>query len=205
MSRDRHPAVRVDVCGGVASGKTTLAQLFRGDGQSVVLEDYTANPYWERFYEEPAKFAFETEISFLVQHYSLIKEADLSVGLHVFDFSPVQDLAYADLNLAPAQRIAFESVYRHIVSEIGEPNLLVHLVCGCEEELRRIKMRGRPVEEDISLAYLSSLNQAIEERVDRVTPGVRVITINSETEDFAHKRQTRRDITEMILAQAAAT
>ena len=175
-----------------------------GSPRQVILEDHTAVPSWEAFHRRPKHFAFETEISFLAHHYSLIKEAKGSEGICVFDFSPLQDMAYADVNLSLPQKRAFEGLFRQVRREIGQPAVLVHLVCSGKEELRRIKRRGRAVEGQLDTGYLDELNHAIGARVDQLPPGVRVVTIDSEAKDFAYRSSGQQDAIELILREVEA-
>ena len=65
----------VEVCGGIASGKTTFAALMTNIGLIPVLEDFKKSPFWEAFYRNPGEYIFETEISFILLHYHQIKKA----------------------------------------------------------------------------------------------------------------------------------
>ena len=66
---------RIEICGGIASGKTTLANLLARSNIDPILEDFQTNLFWRAFYADPAGTAFETEITFLLQHYHQIKTA----------------------------------------------------------------------------------------------------------------------------------
>lgn len=194
--------VRVQICGGIASGKTTFAGLFRGEAAGVIFEDHESNPFWEKFYRDPRRYVFETEISFLIQHYSLFKEAVPGAGLFVADFSLMQALSYADVNLSAPRRRALEVLYRQILREVGEPDIIVHLVCRPEEELERVRRRGRDVESGMKLGYLDELNRAILARIAQVSKRVRVMTVDSEANDFAQVRRVQIEMVELILAEA---
>ena len=71
----------------MACGETTLVGLFENEKAITLFEDFKANPFWEQFYVDPERFAFETEITFLLQHYSQIKAASGSKEAIVCDFS----------------------------------------------------------------------------------------------------------------------
>ena len=60
---------RVEICGGIAAGKTTLARLLRSKILTPIYEDFKKNPFYDAFYEDPRRYAFETELTFLLQHY----------------------------------------------------------------------------------------------------------------------------------------
>ena len=54
---------RIEICGGIASGKTTLASLMKKLKVEVLFEDFKTNPFWKAFYVYPGKYIFETEIN----------------------------------------------------------------------------------------------------------------------------------------------
>ena len=69
-------ALIVEVCGGIASGKTTFASLMTRIGIDLIpiFEDFKKSPFWEAFYRNPGKYIFETEISFILTSLSPNKE-----------------------------------------------------------------------------------------------------------------------------------
>lgn len=200
MKRPTSRAVRIEICGGVASGKTTLAKLLGRQGLRANFEQFRSNPFWERFYENPSKHAFETEVSFLLQHYSDIKYVGPDPKGVLCDYSLLQDLAYADVNLTGGGYQAFKTVYAQVVAEIGMPGLLVHLTCRADAELQRIRARRRPQERGITTQYLTALNEAIRRRVRTLESTLHVVTIDSEANDFAHDTRTKKQIARLIMA-----
>jgi deoxyadenosine/deoxycytidine kinase len=183
---------RIEICGGIASGKTTLAQLLAMIGSLPVLENFQANPFWTAFYKDPAGTAFETEISFLLQHYHHIKEGKKSGQLFACDFSPYLDLAYAFVTLPDNKRHAFQAVYAEVTQEILAPNLLVHLRCDPEIELERIRRRGREAEGLIPLKYLQDVNNKLEEILrQRIYEGEQ-LEIDSSSLDFANDEEVKQ-------------
>ena len=135
---------RVEICGGIASGKTTLANIFLKRGYIGVLEDFKKNPFWSSFYQNPKEHAFETEITFLLQHYYDIKTVGKDGSqIVICDFSLVLDRAYADVNLQGARLRAFDAVYEVVSNELPGPALIANLECSGREELCRIRRRAR--------------------------------------------------------------
>lgn len=190
----------MEICGGVASGKTTLAMLMSSEGCLARLENFRANPFWSLFYKDPSRYAFETEITFLLQHYHAINNCDGVNELLICDFSPLLDLAYADVNLKGSQYDAFYAVYSEVKRSLPPPVLLVHLRCGAEEELRRIRARNRTEESQIDTSYLSALNSAVARRVKEASAELRVLEIDSEVIDFAHDPVARRQVSKQVLS-----
>lgn len=186
---------RVEVCGGVASGKTTLCKLMGLAGWQTLFEDFRANPFWSSFYDDPIHFAFETEITFHLQHYSQIKTAVKKGASNIFcDFSLIQDLAYAKANLTAGALKTFECVYEQVSRELPAVSLLVHLQCDAEEELARIHHRARPEERIVGLEYLNAINFKIAECVKDANDTTKILVIDSKTNNFATDELTKSQI-----------
>lgn len=175
--------MRIEICGGIASGKTTLCQTLGGHSIETVREKFHDNPFFEDYYNNPSKFAFETELTFLLQHYHDIKIASI-LARSVSDFSLVQDLAYADLNLSGKRHNIFCEIEKELRDEIGFPDLLIHLICPADVLLRRIQARNRDAEKNITVEYLDALNSSLENRVKFIKPKIQVVALNSNDVDF---------------------
>jgi deoxyadenosine/deoxycytidine kinase len=183
---------RIEICGGIATGKTTLATLVAGVDRPAVYENFKAVPFWHDFYQSPRKFGFQTEIGFLLQHLHQIQIATDSGQPFICDYSLIQDKSYAEVNLDPDAHKAFRAVHDYVVRKLSNPRLLVHLECGEEEQLRRINNRGRPEEASVDLAYLTALNQAIARSTAHLGDQTRVLIIDSQKHDFAENEAHRR-------------
>ena len=65
----------VAIEGPIGVGKTSLANLLAEKlGARKVLEDFEDNPFLADFYEEPERFAFQTQLFFLLQRYQQQQE-----------------------------------------------------------------------------------------------------------------------------------
>ncbi len=190
--------LRIEVCGGIASGKTTFAILLKSLGIEASLEKFQANPFWEAFYSNPIWHAFETEITFLLQHYHQIKVSSTSSEAFICDFSLLLDLAYANVTLSNSKLETFLAVYNEVIRELPPPTLLIYLNCGPATELERISRRSRLVENSISLEYLSTLNSSLERRVSEASERINVIEINSEQQNFATNKQVQKELIKLV-------
>jgi deoxyguanosine kinase len=184
-------AKRIEISGGIATGKTTLAQLLAGEKRRLVLEEFRGNPFWKRFYDQPHLFAFEKDVTFLAQHTGEIKAAGDS-SLVVCDYAVFQDLAYASL-YAKEHLAVMQSLYRHLYRELPCPAVVVHLVCDVNTQLDRIRARGRAEERSITRDYLEALNNSIEQVLTTMFPETGVRIVRSDLIDF------RDDLTEAIM------
>jgi deoxyguanosine kinase len=189
---------RVEICGGIASGKTTLATVMQSAGHHTVFENFKLNPFIEKFYSDPEFYSFETEISFLLQHYSQIKtEARQAKGFFC-DYSLLLDSSYAEVTLTPSHLKIFQDVYETVVSEILSSNLIIHLRCSAETQLDRIRQRNRSMESGITTQYLDLLNRRVDSAVKVEHPQCRILEIDSQALDFAHDRATQNEIITLI-------
>ena len=190
-----NPGSFFEVTGGIGSGKTTLVDMLAGCSVEGVYEDHTVNPFWKSFYTDPSTCAFETEITFLLQHYHFAKLAAARTdGVLLLDHSFELDMAYAELGLEGARKEIFTSIYREIRNEIGLPRALVLVTCSAEEALRRIRVRGRSFEQNVTVEFLAGLQRELERRIATIADSVPVVTIDSEMTDFRKDGLWREDL-----------
>lgn len=175
---------RIEVAGCIASGKTTFVEALAKPFKPV-YEDHGVNPFWEVFYTNPSAHAFETEVTFLLQHYHFAKLAATTAKVPILlDHSFELDIAYAELGLVGDRKTIFESIYREVQSELGWPDVLVFITCGVKEAAKRIRARARPLEADLPFEFLSELSGRLHRRVEEVSARVPVLRVNSEEIDF---------------------
>ena len=190
---------RIEICGGIASGKTTFATLMDRSILRVIREHFKKNPFWKAFYTNPGKYIFETEITFMLLHYNQIKrQMERSNKIAVCDFSFFLDLAYARIGLNASRLEAFEIVCSEVYKEIGPPSLLVHLKCDANTELARIKRRKRPEESLIDLDFLDRLNKAVEKEVSMLQRNCPIAIIDSSVKNFADDEPTKEEMRALI-------
>ena len=190
---------RLEIAGCIASGKTTLARILENPSLEGIFENHRINPFWKSFYTDPSTCAFETEITFLLQHYHFAKLAAARTdGVLLLDHSFELDMAYAELGLEGARKEIFTSIYREIRNEIGLPRALVFVTCSAEEALRRIRFRGRPFEGNVTVEFLAGLQRELERRIATIADSVPVVTIDSETTDFRKDGLWREDLVRQL-------
>jgi len=151
--------------GSIGAGKTSLTNFFSHELKCrKVLEDFEANPFLSRFYEQykNRNVNFETEISFLPIHYYQIRKAleERSSNLVLMDFSIEKDFVYAMMNLRGKELAVFESVYNYVTSRVGFPDLVIYIEVSPRILKRRIFQRGRPYEMNADLSYFEKFDRA---------------------------------------------
>lgn len=188
----------INICGGIASGKTTFASILAKIGIDPIYESFQSNPFWEAFYSDPQKYTFETEISFMLQHYHQIKKQCADNKIMVCDYSFLLDMAYAEMGLQGSQLEAFKVVYEEIKKELPPPALIIHLQCDPDTELTRISNRGRSVEKSITTDFLRSLNVAIETQIDKARPHSKIISIDSARSNFVDDEAAKAKLVQLV-------
>ena len=173
---------RIEICGNIASGKTTLCSNLNS-GKIAVFENFKENPFYIDFYSDPITYSFETEITFLLQHYHSIKRVKEDLLL-VCDFSLLLDIAYADVNLSGERHRIFLEIVDELQKEIGHPSKIIFLTCPVEMLLQRIISRNREVETSITVDYLRAIEKAVLFRIREISIKVPIVTIDSNTIDF---------------------
>ena len=152
--------------GVIGVGKTSLARLLQPvlDSQ-LLLEVFEENPFLSDFYADRRRYAFQTQIYFLLSRYRQQHEAvpmALANGSLIADYTFAKDALFAGLNLAGDELETYQLVHRALAERIPTPDLIVFLRVSTEAAMQRIAMRDRPYERNMELAYIDGLNQAYE-------------------------------------------
>jgi len=153
--------------GPIGVGKSSLAKILAQKyGSRLVKEEVEANPFLERFYENPRKYAFQTQLFFLLSRYRQQRElaqGDLFESGVVCDYILAKDKIFALINLEDDEVSLYESIYKLLVSTLPKPDLVIYLQARPEVLLSRVRKRGIAYERNISLDYLRTLSDAYNE------------------------------------------
>lgn len=184
--------------GPIGVGKSSLAKILAQKYASrLVKEEVEGNPFLERFYENPRKFAFQTQLFFLLSRYRQQRElaqGDLfEVGL-VCDYILAKDKIFALINLEDDEISLYESIYKLLVPTLPKPDLVIYLQARPEVLLSRVRKRGIAYERNISLDYLRTLSDAYNEYFFHYneTP---LLVVNTSEIDFV---ESPRDLEHLV-------
>jgi len=184
--------------GPIGVGKSSLAKILAQKYASrLVKEEVAGNPFLERFYENPRKFAFQTQLFFLLSRYRQQRElaqGDLFEGGLVCDYILAKDKIFALINLEDDEVSLYESVYKLLVSTLPKPDLVIYLQARPEVLLSRVRKRGIAYERNISLDYLRTLSDAYNEYFFHYneTP---LLVVNTSEIDFV---ESPRDLEHLV-------
>ena len=175
---------RIEICGGIASGKTTLARIMEKEGFCAVYERYQNNPFLGEFYKNKGvDCSFETEMVFTLLHYKMLRAMSENKQL-VSDYSLLQDLAYGKANLKKEEFAVFYQMYQYLMQQIALPQMIIYLKCRTNVLAERIADRAREMEQMVDIDYLSESILALEACLEGAS---RVLVIESDRVDFINK------------------
>jgi deoxyadenosine/deoxycytidine kinase len=184
--------------GPIGVGKSSLAKILaQKSGSRLVKEEVAGNPFLERFYENPRKFAFQTQLFFLLSRYRQQRElaqGDLFEAGLVSDYILAKDKIFALINLEDDEVSLYESIYKLLVSTLPKPDLVIYLQARPEVLLSRVRKRGIAYERNISLDYLRTLSDAYNEYFFHYneTP---LLVVNTSEIDFV---ESPRDLEHLV-------
>ena len=150
--------------GPLGVGKTTLVNLLADAfDANTVLERAGDNPFLEKFYQEKSKFAFQTQIFYLLTRYQQqqeILQADLFRQNIISDYLFAKDRIFAYLNLSEDELTLYEWIYQLLDQKVVKPDLVIYLQAPIPVLSKRIRKRALWYEKNIDEDYLQSVNKA---------------------------------------------
>jgi deoxyguanosine kinase len=170
--------------GVIGVGKTTLARLLQTTFQAeVLLEVFEENPFLSDFYADRARYAFQTQIFFLLSRYhqqnSKVPQA-LAEGKNLIaDYTFAKDSLFARINIKGDELDMYYRVHEALGEKIPKPDLLVYLQASTETLMQRIAFRDRPYERQMERGYIHELNMAYDDFFSRPFDHTPVLKIDS--------------------------
>lgn len=163
LQRYRHIAIE----GPIGVGKTSLAtRLAAALGADLLLERPDANPFLERFYDDPTRHALQAQLAFLFQRveqmHALAQPGMFSRGV-VSDFLFAKDALFARLTLDDDDHRLYTRVAAHLIAAPPPPDLVIWLQAEPATLMQRIRRRGLGMEQRIGEDYLQRLADAYAE------------------------------------------
>ena len=178
--------------GNIGAGKTSLAKKISIDFNSkLILERFADNPFLPKFYEDPDRYAFTLEMSFLAERYQQITD-DLS-QLNIFSDSIVSDydifksLIFSKITLSEDEFALYRKLFFSMYKDILKPDLYIYLNQNIDRLKENIKKRGRDYEQNIDSKYLKNINSGyLDFHKTQTDLNIKIIDINNM--DFVNNR-----------------
>jgi deoxyadenosine/deoxycytidine kinase len=151
--------------GNIGAGKTTLARRIADQFNAcLILEHFADNPFLPKFYNEPEKYSFPLELSFLASRYKQLKEElvprDLFKSFTVADYYFMKSLVFASSTLNGDEYNLYRQIFYIIYGTLPKPDIYVYLHLNTDRLIRNIERRGRNYEKSITREYLQKIQDS---------------------------------------------
>jgi len=179
----------VAIEGVIGVGKTTLARLLQPSfNAEVILEVFEENPFLSDFYSDRERYAFQTQIFFLLSRYHQQRRTVheiINTGKNLFaDYTFAKDALFARINLKGDELDMYYKVHEALAEKIEKPDLLVYLQATTDTLMQRIALRDRPYERQMERSYINELNIAYDEFFSKPFDHTPVLTIDTNNLDI---------------------
>jgi deoxyguanosine kinase len=179
----------IAVEGVIGAGKTALAKKLKTKLEAkLVLEQFETNPFLESFYNDRKRYAFQTQMFFLINRFKQQEELiqdDLFTNHTVCDYIFDKDKIFAYLNLSAEELKLYEGLFPLLSRNLRKPDLVVYLQSSLDRLMFNIKKRSRAVERNLTKSYIEELSDAYNHFFFRYnsTP---LLIVNSTEIDFVN-------------------
>ncbi len=194
--------------GTIGVGKTSLAKVLGERLEAkLVLEEFEENPFLVDFYKNSERFAFQTQLFFLLSRYrqqQQLQQTDLFTKTLISDYMFVKDRLFAALNLNDKEMSLYNAVARILEKNITSPDMVIFLQSDTDRLMENIKLRGREYEKLIDWKYIDALNQMYNEYFFRYDNSPLLI-INTNDIDFVNNQDDLENIIEFIRTPGEGT
>lgn len=191
----------IAVEGVIGAGKTTLATLLSEKlNADLVLEQFEINPFLEKFYKDRRRYAFQTQIFFLVNRYiqqQNLLQANLFKQYLVSDYIFEKDRIFASINLEGDELKLYEALASQLEKNILKPDLVIYLQSSVDRLMENIRKRYRTFERNIQRSYIEQLNEAYNHFffAYKTTP---LLIVNTNEIDFLNNKEDLDNLIELI-------
>ncbi len=179
--------------GNIGAGKSTLAVKMAQDfNAKTVLERFADNPFLPKFYEDPNRYAFSLEMSFLADRYQQLSDDlsqfDLFKDFIIADYHIFKSLLFSKITLGEDEFRLYRNLFDIIYKEMPKPDLYIYMYQNTDRLLQNIKTRGRSYEKDITAEYLDKINKGYLEYIKTQTD-LNVLILDVSDRNFVNKQE----------------
>ena len=151
--------------GNIGAGKTTLAtRIAEQFNARLILEQFADNPFLPKFYQDPEKYSFPLELSFLASQYKQLNEElgsqDIFKAFTVADYYFMKSLVFAASTLKGDEYNLYRQIFYIIYGSLPKPDIYVYLHINTERLMSNIRKRGRDYERSITGEYLQKIQDS---------------------------------------------
>lgn len=188
--------------GNIGAGKTSLAEMLAHDlNGKLIAEQFEENPFLPGFYENPERYSFTLELSFLASRYNQMKKdvlnPDLFHSLLIADYHFSKTAIFAQNTLKKDEYLLFRQLFNMASDTFPNPDLYVYLHMDTKRLLENIKKRGREYEKHISGEYLDKISEGYFSFLKGIS-SFPVLILDVNKFDFVQNREHYRSIKSLL-------
>jgi deoxyadenosine/deoxycytidine kinase len=162
------------------------------------------NPYLADYYQDMTRWSFHLQVYFLSKRFEVQKKVQDDGG------SAVQDRTiYEDVEIfAPTLHRRgcmddrdyenYREIFRNMTAFLQVPDLIIYLRCLPETALSRIRQRGRSIESEIPIDFLSDLHAAYEDWIERAPALCPVEIIDTERVNLRDDERAKESVLQLV-------
>lgn len=187
--------------GVIGVGKTALTRLL-GERMSVAtfFEKFEENPFLSSFYADRERYAFQTEVFFLLNRYRQ-QQAEVrpavSAGDVVGDYLFAKTRLFAHRNLRGDELDLFDQIYDALSKQVPVPDLVVYLRASVDTLMARIYQRDRAMERTMERQYIAALSVAYDALFDSYQAAP-VLTVETDHLDLVRDKESQRGMIDSV-------
>jgi deoxyadenosine/deoxycytidine kinase len=188
LSEIRYIAVE----GVIGAGKTSLARILANKiNAKIILEEFETNPFLAKFYDDRKRYAFQTQMFFLINRFKQqqeLNQEDLFSQFIVSDYIFEKDNIFAYMNLSGDELKLYETLFPQLQRDLRKPDLVIFLQASTDRLLYNIRKRNRKIERSITKSYIKELSEAYNNFFFKYnnTP---LLIVNSTDIDFVNREK----------------
>lgn len=195
----------ITVEGPIGVGKTSLSKMVAEKFSYHLLKEIVdENPFLGKFYENIDEWSFQTEMFFLCNRYKQLSDINYILdkqGPVVADYHIFKNLIFAKRTLQPSEYEKYEAIYTILTADMPKPNMVVYLHASVDTLMKRIAMRGREFEKNITRDYMEQLASDYHEFIahfEKMHPEIPVIQLDGDEYDFVQSPQDLQAILRLV-------
>lgn len=191
--------MRIEIIGGLGVGKTTLCAGLTRLGFRCINENLGKNQYLDLAYQDPENFGVYSQISFVLGNYFTFKQNTVAGQISIFDYSIINDMAYATLFLNDSERSTILNIIDCMEQKEGRADLYLYLTCPAEVQMQRIRFRNRDHERGVTQDFVEKLDSHLRHYAAQASEaGAKIITIDTHAIDLMRDQLFIADLAQDI-------
>ena len=203
----------ITIAGTVGVGKSTMTNALADALRfRTSFEKVDTNPYLDKFYADFERWSFHLQIYFLAERFKEQKRIFEYGGGFIQDRSIYEDtgifakMHYEKGTMSPVDYETYKSLFEAMVMTpyFPHPDLLIYLEGSLDDILERIKLRGRPMEQQTPISYWEEMHGRYENWINNFN-ACPVLRLNINDYDLFNNPESIEPIVEKIATHIRQT